>query len=481
MGTARSAIPFDALPSGVAEAARRIAGDPAVQVLGAAAMSYAHRRAGAAATPASTTDHCLSPAPLDPRLTLPSAAVARLNELLVAHPQFLTEWLQAARGHNYRAPDTMVATLLEAAEKLPQHRAALVALAGTRGWWLAALHPRWSAWVAEPLLDDSEETWAYGENADRVHWLTRRRATHPDEARTLLADTWRTERAETRAQLLRALETGLSAADEAFLEQALDDRAREVREVAQTLLGQLPSSAFAQRMTNRAREWITLDRKKWVVAVPTTLDAEAHRDGLLPQRHNTEHVWLVAVLGATPLHVWEERCGSAEKALASAADTPRVDALVRGWVAAAARQQSSTWAAALLGNSHYPPLLPLLPQEVLLTHVRAGRADHELLTYAGEAPILTGFAHPWPHGLAEYLVKLLLRRAQNTLSLGTSYRDGPQRAVSLARRAAAHFPLDVLPQVQKAAHRTSDTPWTYLFTEIAHGLELRETMLKELT
>ena len=63
-----------------------------------------------------------------------------------------------------------------------------------------------------------------------------------------------------RARFLAALATGLTVDDDAFLEQALDDRRKEVREAALELLRRLPGSSLGRRMAERARAAVRVER-----------------------------------------------------------------------------------------------------------------------------------------------------------------------------------------------------------------------------
>src|SRR5688500_4654320 len=69
----------------------------------------------------------------------------------------------------------------------------------------------------------------------------------PARARDWLAATWTTDPPEARETFLRALQVRLSAADETFLEAALDDKRKGVRQAAVEALALLPQSAHAHR------------------------------------------------------------------------------------------------------------------------------------------------------------------------------------------------------------------------------------------
>ncbi|MDG4865551.1 DUF5691 domain-containing protein, partial [Streptomyces sp. T-3] len=138
-----------------------------------------------------------------------------------------------------------------------------------RALWLARLNPDWKFALrtapggsALPSPEDTaavQRLWDEGLFAERVALLAAVRAHDAQAARELLAATWAKERAEDRLMFLDSLRTGLSDADEPFLEQALSDRSRNVRSTAAELLSALPGSALAARMADRAASCIALD------------------------------------------------------------------------------------------------------------------------------------------------------------------------------------------------------------------------------
>jgi hypothetical protein len=102
---------------------------------------------------------------------------------------------------------------------------------------------------------------------------------------------------------------GLSADDEEFLENALGDRAAEVRAATRQLLGRLPDSEFARRTSRRAAEALRLEGAdpgpRLVAYLPRVLDKASLRDGLetgAPPGWNDDAGWLLAQLvsGASP-------------------------------------------------------------------------------------------------------------------------------------------------------------------------------------
>ncbi|MFE2040144.1 DUF5691 domain-containing protein [Streptomyces sp. NPDC059477] len=355
-------------------------------LLDAAALETVRRRAGLRPARAARRPE---PAPEDPRPALPTAAARRLAQLLDDRPggaggsrrgtapdlmELLPQWLAAANAHGYAAPPQALPALLNAARGRTDLRPAALAFAGKRALWLARLNPDWrfalrstpGGGAALPDLDDGERVrrlWQEGLFAERVALLSAIRAGRPAAARELLAATWQTERAEDRLMFLDSLRTELSGADEAFLEQALSDRSRNVRATAAELLSALPGSALAARMAVRAWSCVALDplRDTPTIAVeaPHECDAAMERDGVAPKApsgRGERSWWLGQLVEAAPLATWPDRLGARtpeEIVALPVADDWRGE-LHAAWCRAAVRQRDAGWSRALLGAPSAP-------------------------------------------------------------------------------------------------------------------------------
>ncbi|GAB2623109.1 hypothetical protein GCM10027168_63850 [Streptomyces capparidis] len=354
--------------------------DPARALLETAAVRTVHRRAGLRPAPARPLPER---APADPRPPLPPAARRRLALLLTERSgtgggrgtapnlaELLPQWLLAAREHGYRAPAELLPDLLDAARGRSDLRRDALALAGPRGLWLAALNPEWAYALRAgpaPVTSADEEAerrvWEEGLFAERVGLLARLRLRDPEAGLALLRSTWAQERAEDRLMFLDSLREGLSLKDEAFLEDALTDRSKNVRATAAELLSCLPRSALAARMADRARACVAPQTvgavTRIVVEAPHECDAAMQRDGIAPKPptgRGQRAWWLGQLVESTPLSLWTARFGLTPEEIVAlpVADDWRGD-LHAAWSRAAVRQRDAAWARALLGA---PPPAP---------------------------------------------------------------------------------------------------------------------------
>ncbi|MEU5541139.1 DUF5691 domain-containing protein [Streptomyces sioyaensis] len=498
----------------------------AAALLDAAAVSTVRRRAALRPAPAGERP---APAPADPRPPLPAAARRRLSLLLADRggaggssrrgtapdlTELLPQWLAAADGYGYRAPEALLPELLDAARARTDLRPAALALAGPRALWLARLNEEWKFALRGvggpagfPVGDDPEgvrQQWEEGLFAERVALLTALRRHDPPAGLALLATTWSTERAEDRLMFLDSLREDLSAADEPFLERALSDRSRNVRATAAEFLSTLPGSAFAARMAERAHTCIGLDRTsgstRIAVEAPHECDAAMQRDGVAPKPpsgRGERSWWLGQLVEATPLDSWRERFGGREPAAIVAlpvADDWRTE-LHDAWCRAAVRQQSADWARTLLGAPGAPSqaaevspagssrdltkLLAVLPGDERARWVAEFIAAHGL---SDAFRMLGVCAVPWAEPLGRAVVDAL-----DIARDAGSYPWSFSGVMGLAERCldpAAADRLDMLTAVTdepEGASPGSGGYWSEAFQRLVGTLRLRATMRAELT
>lgn len=522
--------------------------EPAAALLDAAAVATLRRRAGlrpAAARPRP------APAPPDTRPPLPAAARRRLTLLLADRlgpgsgggrrgtapdlTELLPQWLSAANRHGYRAPAALLPALLDAARARTDLRSAALALAGPRALWLARANPDWkfalrgsvppavpepsgpgapsapaAAGVPVPAAEPQggaeapaavRRLWEEGLFAERVALLEALRRREPAAALALLDATWRTERAEDRLMFLDSLRTGLSGADEPFLERALADRSRNVRATAAELLSALPGSAFAARMAARAAACVFLDPAAPVplltVVAPHACDAAMQRDGVVPKPpsgRGERAWWLGQLVEAAPLSCWTERLGGRSAAEITA--LPVADGwqpeLHAAWCRAAVRQRDAEWSRALLGSpsavSAAAPgtaspgertrLLSALPPDERAGWVAGFIAAHGL---SDAFQLLGVCAVPWAAPLGRAVVDAL-----DIAREAGSYPWSFSGVMGLAERCLDPAEADRLELLTAATDEPEGASpgaggyWSEAFQRLVRTLRLRRTMLDEL-
>jgi hypothetical protein len=296
--------------------------------------------------------------PACPEETLPRCGKRAGNYLVYLletnNTQLLPEWIELAAAHQVRVREEHLPALLGQQKTLQEMRKLALPVLGERGRWLAGLNPEWSIF-AHPV---GAKTWQEGQRKERQAFLMDLRASDPDQARDLLAAGWQQEAPEERAAWIRVLADGLSMADEEFLEMALSDRRKEVRQAAAALLAQLSASRLVQRVTARAQQMLTcksgLLRSSLAVTIPEICDDAMQRDGIettppAGSKISEKAWWLEQILAVVSLCTWTAGWNKKAQAIIDLARGHQwEEALISGWTQAAVRAEDPDWIEALL-------------------------------------------------------------------------------------------------------------------------------------
>ncbi|MDI6101605.1 SWIM zinc finger family protein [Actinoplanes sp. NEAU-A12] len=457
---------------------------PAAALLEAAAVALTCRRAGV--EPA-TGHEPLPAAPAETDGPLPAAASARLARILDGgapggghHEQeLLAQWLTAAAARGGIVPPAILPGLLDAGRRNTSVRPELARVAGRRGAWLAGQRADWR-WLLTEAAPALAGDWATASTAERLGHLAALRHTDPGAARELLESTWAEESSETRARFLGTFGAGLSPQDEPLLERALDDRRKEVREVALDLLRHLPGAELGRRMATRAHAAVRLDGSgRLTVEPPTELDRDLRRDGVgaTPIRGIGVGAWLLEeVVAGTPLDTWTGLDPAGWLAAARGHDW--ANPLLHGWAKAAVLQRDASWASALLAvDSGILREAVRWDLHLVLPPDRLARLAAEALrSEDGSAQrLLALHPGPWPDGLSVAVLESVEQRARtdrHTWQLG-----------ELCRAAGLAMPPDYADLAGRLAARLDqivDPTRVRPVTELARTLTFRHEMLQEL-
>ena len=365
IGTARKPPALPAETPALADTSAALAtASPEAQLLGAIAILSRYQAAGR--LPGQTTLN-IEPAGIESRQACGRRAAELLSQVLAlsntpAKTQLAAEWLHRCQQTNRRVPHRLLPALLDYGASHRDARPAVADVAGARGAWLMRLNPRWRYEVAEN--EDPASVWATGKSDQRLATLARVRRVNAAAGRELIVSTWKEDAAEDRAAFVAELIHSLGPEDEAFLESALDDRSKLVRSAAADLLARLPSSAYVNRMVERARPLLKLVpatrsgllRKLAPASVEITLPPDAFdpalaRDGVTekpPERIGRRQWFLQQILAAIPLTYWSTTWDLPPDKCIDATTGEYADVVLNAWHQAAARHPDPTWIAALL-------------------------------------------------------------------------------------------------------------------------------------
>jgi hypothetical protein len=504
-------------------------GDPAGRLLDQAAMLTVRRRAGLLPLRAEP----IAPAPAETLPAVSPEAALRLQQILAGQQvRMLPEWLDAAAQNGYRVPARLLPDLLEKGRGDRMLRPHIAAAAGRRGLWLALQNPDWAYLTTEAVTTDTgtagspaddvaegngpgePDVWETGTRGQRVTRLGALRAEDPGRARTALRETWAKEPAADRVAFLSTFEHGLSVSDEEFLEQALDDRAKDVRAVAADLLARLPGSAYGERMAERARTCLRPERRTvrlrtqtWVVVEPPhDHDEGMQRDGVpfhpagsfVPDGRSgapigTRVAWLREIIARTPLTTWTVLFGAPGPASPmEVVCLPIADDFARdvhlGWARAAVRQRDAAWAQALLkGGVVLEEVEALADLLGVLPEPERDAAAADLIRWVdGKVDllrVLDRIPGPWTGTLADTVLGILaeaLRRgaaAEPAGGAGGPHSDTARFLAQLCRLADERLTPHIAPRLDELSRRH---PGCWPLTELTETLRFRHDMVREL-
>ncbi|MFK7951167.1 MAG: DUF5691 domain-containing protein [Saprospiraceae bacterium] len=188
---------------------------------------------------------------------------------------------------------------------------AIKSAVGERGKWLALQHPEWKNLVTQPKF----ENWDIGTKAERLSLLQFLRKQNPQKAVELIESTWTEDSFQDRKYFLDTLHTNLSENDEDFLESCLNDRRKEVREVAAYLLSKIENSALNERLFQEALQLIEVKSRmfkkpKLIITIPEKFKKEWKRDGIQEKSHQFQFGqkanWLGQIIQKIPPQKWDE-------------------------------------------------------------------------------------------------------------------------------------------------------------------------------
>lgn len=436
------------------------------------------------------------PAPDDkPDLRLiPSAAEIHLRRMLADSNlrPLLDGWLERAAGKRLRVAVSFIPALMEQARQSRAIRPLISAVIGQRGHWLAVQNADWQnlLTLAPDAAEQDTSMWEEGNPAQRSEYLQHLRHQQPAAARELLQAVWKQEAAQVRQDLLQALRTNLSLADESWLESCLDDRSKGVRQLAAELLGALPGSAFRQRMQTLLNGWLEVHaksgllnklggKKQLQINLPENWDKVWLRDGIEEkpaQGKGAKAWWLEQALSFVPPAYWTQHWQLAPAdLLALAQDSDWKSALLDGWQTALLRYPDSAWAQVWLTRTdprHSPLWQTLSPADAETTALGLlQRSDNlELLD------VLTHLTHPWNRAFSLQVLAQLQARA-------TRKQTYVYAAYAACRHLAAHLdPLcvDDFARLLQEPLQAEDHPFHRILTDTLFTLRFRADMLDAL-
>ena len=328
-----------------------------VTLLEAAAALATFRKAGVSIS--QTLDSLpYEPCELDDMPLCSPIAANYLSQILQQNQEeIMQEWLSVIEKLQQRIPEELLPDVLSYGAMHEKIRRAIMPALGKRGTWLAQFNNRW-AYALDATIDTSnEEPFQLGSPKERIDYLQKRREQDPKAALNLIESVWESEDYQSKVDFLKVLNTHLSVDDLPFIEMALEDKRKEVRNEAAALLAMLPESSLIQRMILALSEWVNFNPKKksLELELPDSLSTEMKRDGIRehfqPLPEGKKANWLAQMISLVPPSHWAETWKmSIEDCLEMAINSDYRNVWYWGWSMAAKRLNDEEW---LLGIHRY--------------------------------------------------------------------------------------------------------------------------------
>jgi hypothetical protein len=304
--------------------------------------------------------------------------------------------------------------------------------------------------------------------------------------------------------LLGALQIGLSADDEPFLEAALDDKRKGVRQAAAECLARLPGSAHAKRNLARLAGLIVMEEakggllgrfrsRKLTVQLPAALDKAAVRDGLEAKPPAARKVgerafWLEQMVELVPPRYWCERFScDAPTFVAAALATDHASELLSALSLASTRYPDVEFIGALcdawLKSANEPPVLAQAVARLVaaLPAGQRGEMFEAQLRKLSERDfdamfhLTLNYDLPWSAGATAFALRTLRNRVA-----GDSQQYAHPRNIldTWGQRCDVPTARSVLVDMLMASEQS---PWRNALQQFDDIVQFRAAMRKELT
>ena len=282
-----------------------------------------------------------------------SVASARcLQEILEGkYSDALGEWVHLLLQAEQVLPREALPALFQRSLGDPELWETIRTAIGSRGQWLLLQNPLW-----QPLCETPPQTdWGTSTGPARLALLQSIRKRDAALGLNQLQSSWETEDPAQKAALLSELSHGLSVQDEAFLENCLQDRRKETRQMAAELLASIPNSGLTQRYLGYLQDCIELKDNKIVLNLPAEVPDAWRKDGVeisgkAPYSFTQRSAWLFQLLRRLPPKYWQKEWGLEPlQTISLFAQQDREESWVQALTDASLLHHDLVWQEALAG------------------------------------------------------------------------------------------------------------------------------------
>lgn len=215
LGTDKMPLQTDFLPKSIQQILEKTDKNDAESIfLKASTLLFTYTKAGESLQKITLPDLALNE--VETQVFCPNEATVTLKKIIDSEPfnvYLFQYFLEKCIDKQWVMPESMLLPLLNTATKKNLYKVHQVL--GVRGKWLTQFNENWQL----PTPKSYENVWQEGKPADRKEYFAQLRKEKPNETLLLLQQSWESESAKDRKDLLAILEDQLSAEDELFLNE----------------------------------------------------------------------------------------------------------------------------------------------------------------------------------------------------------------------------------------------------------------------
>ena len=450
LGTDKRPPGIEGLPPELQQAASLIVQQKAIdkeeQFLQIASLVFNYRQCGVA--PLKNAANDTLPAGDEEKPYAPQQALQVLKDIIEEdNVALMLSWLLHCEARNHLIHPELLPAMLSLGRQHKKLQPLLGTCCGKRGAWLSRFNPEWNF-----KIDASEiEIWQTGSPEQRKAVLLETRTINPALAREWLQQTWPQEDANTKTELMAVLATNIGDEDAPFLESLSSEKSKKVKELAVSLLRQVPSSSIVQLYQQVLQQAVVYKKEKALLGLsakhvlelqlPAAIDEQVFKSGIekLSDKKGVsdeEHI-IYQLAAAVPPSFWEAQLGSSPGEVISLLKKDQKGKHLISSIAQAIVQfKEPAWALAFVqqADTNHIDLFPLLP---------AGEQDQyaiNALSYAADKAIAycAGRNTEWSLDLTRQLFRYTARHPyQYNRSFYGQYIE--------------RFPVDILQELEGLA------------------------------
>lgn len=389
---------------------------------------------------------------------------------------FLEYWLVYCKNTNRIVLPIQLQALLEIASANPNLQEHIMKCCGKRGLWLSKLNPNWQIKV----LDSQEDVFKTGKSDERKKALFGIRQSDPAKARDLLQESWKQEQANTRADLLDALNINLSIEDEPFLKSITEDKSQRVKDKTYALLKNIPGSYICEEVFLFTKSLVSLKKSNALLGLlqkesieldlnfelPPSFKKYGFDDLQVAENYTEKELLLYKLISSVPPNYWENHFSLTPVTILEVFEKRKESKKYLSAFALAANSFKNLEWAILLYTKYKKLCIDLVP--LFADDLKEEIALDLVEEYANNIYlILPDLSKEWTLSFCTALLKFTVN-------------DPYTFSKNYFRKIAHHFPISILDEIESFHPKNENYTgnWNTIKTEIIKLIEIKKLLIE---